>query len=383
MKIRRIAIFMPRDTAWYRILLRQLARGFSQSGLQVSCHCGLLDEAGLSAWVEQYRPDVVLEMNRSRKDVPFLSKEIAHICWLVDFNGRAISDFYGSDITYLFSANWLDKFGYDGLYRWLAPGSCVDDYYPYPTDFQYSAAFVGHIPKPWSEDELAVDISADSRPLRFGEVLPLLEPLVVARRNYLNVHDDYLHLLKTVVNTQFNRDVRLTHKLEYDISGRLIRMLNRRELIDNILAVTDVALFGPRNWAEWDCYRSYYRCQLDSVEQLRQVYVGAQINFHEGESAHFRVMDCMASGGLMLIKKNHWDDLVGGGIANFFTAGRHYVEFHADEVGDLCRYYLSNPTSAQRVRDAAASAVRRAHTWRHRAEAILSDLTSLGYKLAG
>jgi hypothetical protein len=380
MKIKHISIFMPRDTAWYQGIVKQIALGFSAFGVEVSYGCGLLGEEELLLWVKKYNPQLIFEMNRPRGDIPFLPKNIIHVCWLVDFNGRPITDFYGSEITYLFGPKWLEKFPYDSFYRWFGPGACIESYYPDNSSFIYESSFIGHISKPWSNAELSRNISARDKPLLFGDVLPVLEQYMDKFRSELKSPEDYNELLYFIAKEKFNTEVKLDPVLKYDLSGRLIRLLNRRQLINKIINIADLSLFGPKNWEEWPEYKPFYKKFLETSDEMRTVYNASRINLHEnGNGMHFRVMDCMASAGLLFVPKNEYDEREGG-IKSFFKPDKHYVEFDLEDLHDKYKFYLANTHQAEKIRYAAIEEIKRSHTWMHRVKSIFNDLDCLGYK---
>lgn len=381
MNVKHISIFMPKDTPWYQGIVKQIANGFASWGVQVSYACGLLDEEDLLVWVKKYNPQLIFEMNRPRGDIPFLPKNIIHICWVVDFNGRPISDFYGSEITYLFGPKWLEKFPYNSFFRWLGPGACTTSYYPDSSSFIYESSFIGHIPRPWSNSELTRNISSCAEPLLFGDVLPLLERYLDKFREELKSPEDYNQLLYSIAKKYFDKEVELDPVLKYDLSGRLIRLLNRKKLINKIIDIADLALFGPTNWEEWPEYKPFYKKFLQTSDEMRNVYSSSRINLHEnGNGMHFRVMDCMASAGLLFVPQNEYDEREGG-IKNFFEPDKHYVEFDLDNLQDKYKFYIENAHLAEKIRCAAAEEIRRAHTWAHRVKSIFKDLNYLGYRV--
>lgn len=364
---------MPRDTAWYRGLAAQIADGFSQLGLQAAQHCGPLDEAALAAWLDRHRPQLIFDMNMSRADRPTLPHDIRHACWLVDFNGRSIADFKDSELTYLFAAEWVARYPHDGFCRWLPPASCPRQYFPTHAARLDTAAFVGHIPKPWSSEELQRNISCSPKALTFEQVLPLLEDSLSRQKSQIVVQEDYKNLLSDIALRHFNVEIRYDHRLEYDLSGRLIRLLNRRELLDRLIEIDGLAIYGPDNWQQWPQYRRFYRQFLETPTEMRTVYNQSSVNFHEGCSMHFRVVDAMACAGLVFVKRNAYDE-ADLGLQHFFQPGVHFVEFDTDNLLDKFRYYSNNPALADKTREAAWRAINAGHCWKHRAREILDDL---------
>ena len=128
--MKRAAIFFQKYTPFNRDLISAMKRGLEAHGTEVFCGLEYPDESSMIGFCRNFRPDVIFEMNRTRNEVPYLPKEIKHIAWIVDTNGRENSYFSGSDIIYFIGANWLraNSSG-SALTEWLPPGVCGESYY--------------------------------------------------------------------------------------------------------------------------------------------------------------------------------------------------------------------------------------------------------------
>jgi hypothetical protein len=377
-RVKHLSIFLPQETHFYRGLLAQMRRGFEAEGVPTSGLCRHLGPEEMSAWCRAHDPDVIFEMNRPRRDADFLPKEIAHVVWVVDFGGRSLEHFAGSEITYLFGLTWPGRYPHRGFHRWFGPGACPQDYAADDGAAPVvDAGFAGHIPRPWSAAELARDLTGGRGRYAFGDLLPGLGARVRAARDRLFTADDFLALAAQLAAEAGAGPLSLDPPLRYDISGRLVRMLNRADLVDGALAATgSLALHGPENWRSWPAFAPHYRGSLDSPAALRAAYQAAAITLHEGNGMHFRALDCMAAGGLLFFRSTAHDHLPGG-LPTFFEPHVHYVPFALDELPARMAATLGDPAGAARMRRAAAGAVRAAHTWRHRAREVLRDLAAL------
>jgi hypothetical protein len=373
--MKHISIFLPRDTDFYRGLLAQMQRGFAAHGVRTSGALRLLDADDMRDWCGTHRPDAVFEMNRPRRDAEFVPRHIAHVCWVVDFNGRPLAHFEGSEITYLFSDAWPEHYPHSGFHRWFGPGACEHDYPETEHRGEVDASFVGHVPNPWSPAELARDLTGVGA-CTFGELLPAIETLVREHRDGLHSTEDFMDLVDRACRARCDRGLELDEVLRYDVTCRLIRHLNRCDLADAVLAANaGLALFGPANWSRWPRYAPFYRGWLATPEALRRVYATSRVNLHEGTGIHFRQMDAMSTGGLLFFRETA-NDGAEGGIARLFTPHEHYVPFTLATLGDRLHEVLEDPARATAMRIAAARAIRAAHTWRHRAGEVLADLAA-------
>ncbi|MBF0186377.1 MAG: glycosyltransferase family 1 protein [Magnetococcales bacterium] len=379
MTIQRVSIFLPSPTPFYKALLKQMIRGFEQLGIQTNGDVALLDEEALTKWVRNYEPDLIIEMNRPRSEIPFLKKEILHVAWIVDFNGRSMDHFKGSDITYFFCGTWVTDFPYDTASGLLSPGACTETYRSGSRRFESTLSFVGHISAPWSEAELSRPMNQAGHALyTFGEFLPHYRKELDNYSKESFKHDDYFtkadRIYRELTGTSLKID---DDALLYDIGCRVVRFRNRQKTMDTIVKETDsIRLYGPENWAKWPEYRAYYEKFLTDPEEIRRVYQSSRFNVHEGVGMHFRTMDCMSSGGLIMYRDIPENELFGG-LEDHFEHDRHYIRFHLEEFPEVFRSYVNRPDHCAEIRRNAMEEIRANHTWRHRAIQIMNDINKL------
>lgn len=375
--MKHVSIFLPRDTDFYRGLFSQMIRGFEAAGVRASGALRHLEAAEMREWCAAHRPDVVFEMNRPRRDAEFLPRHIAHVCWVVDFNGRPLGHFEGSEITYLFSDTWPEHYPHtNAFFRWFGPGACELEYPETEHRGEVDASFVGHVPNPWSDAELERDMTGVGA-CTFGELLADAERLMKEHRDGLHSTEDFMDLVDRACRARCGHGLQLDEVLRYDVTCRLIRHINRTELADAVLeADASLSLFGPVNWSRYARYAPFYRGWLSTPVELRRVYATSRANLHEGTGIHFRQMDAMSTGGLVFFRETP-NDHAEGGIARLFEPYVHYVPFTLDTLGERLNGVLADPVRAQAMRTAAARAIRAHHTWRHRAEEVLADLAAL------
>ena len=373
-RIRRLSIFMPRPSRFYEALLGQMRRGFAACDVETSGTTTLLDADAMRNWLEVHRPDAILEMNRPRCDLPWLPKDVRHIAWIVDWNGRLKEEFCGSDMTYLFCPSWDHEFPHSSFHRWWGPGACPVDYPATEHICETDMAFVGHVPPPWSNAELARLVARDNDHYTFADLLPNLSRDIRAGRGRINSPGDALRIARRICTAAVGSELRDDPVLIYDITTRVNRMLTRRALIDAALTCDKrLELYGPANWQQWPTYAPSYRGELKTPSELHALYTKAAVSLHEGVGLHFRSLDVMASGGLLFYRESAYDHVKPGGIAEVFEPGVHYVPFTLGNLRDQVNRYLADSRAAMTIRKNAAAAVANAHTWRHRARQVLTD----------
>lgn len=372
----RAAIFMPRANAFYLSLLFGLKRGFERHNIEVFASVGLYDEPCLLEFCNQFKPDLIFEMNRSRSQLPNLPRHIVHIAWIVDTLGYSVDYYHGSDITYFFGGNWKRAFTANGgLVDWLPPGVCEATYDFQPHQAISDFSFVGHIPKPWTEEERLREICRhQNQILTFGQLHDELLDYwnTISFENFENI--SYLESAYELVEQRHGQKIDIRdQRLRYDLSCRMVRLRNRHQLISLVLQSSgSLRIYGSENWKDWPQYRSHYHHFVDHSRELKQIYQSTKLNLHEGVGPHFRVFDAMSAGGLMFVKCTP-DDHSENGMLQIFEPFVHYVPFSEKDFAGLADKYLGDDTARQKIVANAADHVRAHHTWTRRAEKIIQD----------
>lgn len=350
-------------------------------GLYVMGRAELLDEQALLEFCRQGQPDIILEMNRARNELPKLPKYIIHIAWIVDNRGKKINAFSGSELLYFFWRNWLKdcRSPASRVVDWLPPGVDPELYFPESRNFLSDISFVGHISFPWTiEEKKRLIFESPEATVTFEDALKHLE----AQTQQVDLtglqEDDYVDMALSFLPAHIKERVSLEPCVQYDLGCRaILRMAFRQEMLDLAVASgASMRFFGTGGWNVWPRYQPYYQAALTEPVDVRAVYQSSRINLHEGVGVHFRSLDCMASGGLLFYMFRPEDALFGG-IETFFTDGKHYVAVDKNNFLQKTAFYLAHPEECRQICDQAGQEVRRKHTWEHRIQKIVDDLNSL------
>ena len=391
LRSKRLSVLLPRPTGFYRGLLPQMRRGFEEAGFEVSGTCETLDEQGLLEWCRTHKPDIVFDMNRTRSQVPYLPREVLHATWIVDFLGRSDAQIQGSELTYFFTTGWVAAFHYNTFTDWLPPGSCPSTYEPSGSPFASDVSVAGHVPPPWSEAELARNVSRTDRRLAFRDILGTFETYVQGLDPDSGAnHTSHWDEVNRIVRAATGDDIIDDPTIRYDLLGRLPRTGLRKSMVTEALdAGTSLRIFGTQGWAAWPRLAPHYQGFLEDPAALSGVYSSSRINLHEGEGMHFRSLDCLGAGGMLFYcthkkstdKHGGWNYVPPGARVNDtmkpLVPGEHYIEYYPGEFAEKARFYLAHPALAEKVRQNARSAIAEHHTWRHRALKIARDLKAL------
>jgi len=363
----RLALFMPRDTAFYRRLFSEMKRGLRQAGFEVAGGTLWLDEEGMSRFVGEFRPRAVLEMNRSRAQIPWFPKDVIHIGWIVDLWGRPLEAFGESEILYFFERGWAKKvqswrWG-GGFVDWLPPGFCPDSFFHEAILPDVDFSFAGHIPKPWNKEELSRQVCDG---VRFADFFDY------CRRNTKR----YYRFGAKVVKRLCGRDIVIKDQsLWYDMEMRGARIINRVNLLNTVLAVSgSIALYGNENWLEWPEFSKFYQGDMRTGKDLRRAILRSRLPIHEGSETHFRILEIMGSGSCLFFYLNPFRVQQKRDIDILCEPGIHYIPFSQDDLQDKARFFLTHEHERQRIGQAAQALAHKAHTWRHRALKISRDI---------
>ncbi len=374
---RRLALFLPADTPFYRQLFAAMHQGFAAQGVEVVGGCRLPEPNELVDRLATWRVEVVLEMNRTRNALPDLPKKIRHIAWIVDTNGKPGSSFRGSEILYFFGVPWLNHHPHDDhqILGWLPPGSSPELYSYYERPYASLMSFVGHIPRKWTSFERCRVVAPG---LLFGELYRLLIHCWSENDTKNFANDQYVQCANRIIVELLGRNIEIVDPvLRYDIGCRSVRMMNRAKLITQALGVShDLCIYGPDNWCDWPEFEKHYKGYLATPERMTEIYQSSCFNLHEGVGPHFRSFDCMAAGGLLLYKRSP-DDYEYGGLATIFEPGVHYLDFDENDLLEKISIFTKDVAARRAIAQKAAREIRAHHTWAHRAGRILSDLQEI------
>lgn len=380
----RIAICLPRDIPFYRRLAVDMAQGFQELGLQVRTSLTHPRGEALQRLCDEFKPDALLEMNRSRDMVSGLPRELPHVCWLADSVAHQSLQFTGSELLYMFHPLLRSpRSGPDMAHvQWLPPGFNPRDFFLEESDFTVDVSFVGHMSLPWSRQELDRVLHTDRQGnvLRFQAVAQKF-PEELERWDTTGWSlGDFWDRTMEMLTGMTGEPLELEPSVQYDLALRLHRIARRRKMVDCVLAMSptpSLEFYGTEGWRHWPEYAPYYRGYLEDPAALRRLYRCSRINLHGGvPGVHFRSLECLASGGVLFFLETPEDDGPCG-IDTMFQPGEHYVSYNPENFAEKAARILENPDLGRRIGAAAAHAVHQNHTWRHWAEKIHNDLLGI------
>jgi spore maturation protein CgeB len=140
-----------------------------------------------------------------------------------------------------------------------------------------------------------------------------------------------------------------------------------------VMSVADqpVAVYGGNGWKKAAGPAVEYRGSIDYARELPQVYALAEIVLNVThpqliEAVNQRVYDVPAAGGFVL------SDFRADLDRHFGSEMPAYNSM--DDMNDKIRYFIKHDDERREMADAARARVLERHTWRHRAEELLTQI---------
>jgi len=384
-RLRRIALFAEPSPLFINVLMG-LKAGFEALGVEAHAGWPPLSGRNLPAFLANFQPDAILEINRSLGHIKDHELAIPHVCWLQDFQylgQRLLDDLGGSQLVYFM--NPPDMFGYDpsGLNAWgyLWPGvnPALMGPAPQQPDFTWDLSFVGHIYPP-----LPAPVAAAPLVVHGTECGTLADAAAFFDASDFTESAFSVPALFDIFSGYFTRfgvtvDLRdLDERKLYLFHEVLLRTKGRRHIADQMLRVSrKLRFFGSSGWSQWPAFATHYGGDLADPPALQGVYRASALNVHCSIwPFHFRPLDAMACGGAVMIntvKHPDTDRL----FHSQFTPDEDFISYELDEFPDVARRALADRAWTDRVRANAARRIREGHEYRHRAVQILRDLDAL------
>lgn len=111
---------------------------------------------------------------------------------------------------------------------------------------------------------------------------------------------------------------------------------------------------------------------MASPQAMGRIYAQAKLVFNKSvnNDVNMRYFEAMGAGAVLLT-----DQALNNGVDELFRAGEHYLEYRDEQTMlELIRGLLQDPERCRRIGDAARRLVMEKHTYRHRADYLVSAL---------
>lgn len=257
----------------------------------------------------------LIEVNRILSPEVDWPREMPHAAWLQDhrFDGEDLTQSLGVS-DYLYFIVHPDSFGFTlpCEQRWsiLLPGARSNAPAPAGLGMQRDFSVTGYIAPP-VDDDAPVAFMPDGRPVILVEFLRRfpMELLSDASFSMRAIHGAVAATCDAIGSSRIT-DTRTLHVFD----EILVRTLERRQIVEDLIATGGkLEIFGPATWQKWPQFAPHYRGHIADPRGLDCIFQTTRISLHNsGLTMHFRVMDCLAAGGFMLVNETPWDFLTSG-----------------------------------------------------------------------
>ena len=386
--VRRIALFAPNSSPRFQEMLWGMRRAFSARDVDCLISWPLLDRYDLAAFCDQTHPDAVIEIDRSRAQAVGLPDPVRHVAWIQNPRCYRIfvsEGFGGSEIVYFMGAAaslGLGPQDHNGSkVGCLLPAVEAAEPPVDTTRRSIDLACLGIVPKPDFGSLLTTGFNVGGRQF-FGAdiVAALVESGISPSRNSLGAQHDAVRnafarasgLSAETFDSIF--DSRSLEPYDQDV----LPSFERERVLDAALDLdAELAFYGNGSWREWPRYAARYRGPLARAEDVRRTFAGCRILVSVGPRPLIhRHMVAMAAGAVLMTNRTAFDHEPTG-IAQYFEAGVHYLDYDIDEAGGALAEAVANRGRLERIARTATEELRARHRWIHRVDQILADLRSL------
>ncbi|MTJ83905.1 MAG: glycosyltransferase family 1 protein [Telmatospirillum sp.] len=381
--VKRVALFTMSDTVMINLVLG-LKRAFEAMGIEVVTGFDYLNGHRMRMLVDWFKPDFILEVNRSRNQIVDFDDKIHHIGWLEASyrpNGQRIDQGWGgSDLTYCNLDPLQMGVSRQQAPRWEILHFAMDEktYFPFGAPPVWDVTTIGYLGRPIQPQELAAVLSTGGVSLMFGEICAALAADGLAETDFDSdrLQNCVLGLLRGKKSDY--RPDEAYYQILTLLDNRVLRACGRADNLKRILRVTrEIKIFGGGGWAEDPTLRPFYVGPLFRPSEKSAIVNLSRLVYHYGRiSMHERVMEAMCCGVPPLVNRTPYDDRPFG-IDSYFNDGDHFFYYDDDNIGDVVGRLLKDENLRRRVGEQARARILERHLWHHRAEQILADFQSL------
>jgi glycosyltransferase involved in cell wall biosynthesis len=389
-KLKKIAIFShvtPDHINW----VLGLRQGFQSLGVDVLTSWPHPSGEMLNSIIENWRPDAILEINRSKDQIEGLNHEVFHINLIHDFRSheRVFTETSGQSDLY-YSIIQPSHFGFpeelDARTKAFMPGAnTVALQYAKPQEKKYDLGFIGHMVTPYIFSKALFTSPLDPQKKWLGTFGDLVKDIGIDQFT-LNQSTYVIDLRKKIESYFHERGETDFHYEMVAGNGQagqlcvdsLVRGVNRRYLSNAMLNVSNnIAFWGSNKWLEWPKYAPYYRGEILSTPSLFEAYSSLKINIHcTGTNLHIRISDSMAMGVPTAVMNNNSDSTLFG-IEQFFEPDVDFIRFDFSNFKEKINYFLKEPLLLKEMGARCQKKMLNQYRWVDQCSEIVNDVNQI------
>jgi spore maturation protein CgeB len=165
----------------------------------------------------------------------------------------------------------------------------------------------------------------------------------------------------------------------------LNRFAQRALVVENLIPLgQSLRLYGG-GWGVVEDFKRFSHHRVLPGAELAKLYRRSRVNIHTNgdTNVHWRVFECIAAGGFILVMA-HKTDRQPGGLNDFLEIGREVITFDTPEdLRENVIYYLDHPDERYEIIERGRKRVLAEHTYAARSELIIRDLHGVVKNSAG
>ncbi|MEQ8508766.1 MAG: glycosyltransferase [Rhodospirillaceae bacterium] len=363
-----------------------LKRGFEELGCECYVGHSLMDGPAMDFFLDDYKPDFVIEINRSRNQILNCNAKFKHVSWVCDYSYGAIDvreNFGGSVFNFFIAPPNYCGHEPENVEPWacLAFGVDTNIYSKNSLKASLDFSFIGYLPSPVSDSEKSFSIRHNDREVcKLGEIIDEIEALGIRHRNF-----DQKEIVRVILNVlnrntnQFDKN-NLPNQLLIFVQDRWLRTLDRVEMLESAIRVSKAACFyGYGGWPLWPKLSEFYKGPVYTSSAKSAIYSQTRLNLHNnpGFSLHDRILEVMACESAVLLNTPASKGQATS-LDQLFTPNFEYFTYDFDNFERTASNLLSTPNRIIDVGKNARKKVLAGHTWLHRATQVINDLEQAG-----
>lgn len=323
----------------------------------------------------RFKPDMVLILDHLRYEYDIFGVCINHaipfVCWILDklsnlFDTKYIEKLSDRDFTYTINREFAKecyKSGYKEV-KVLPVAYNPKIYHPdvgVRKEYQCDIAFVASVGRDEDQNKIYSYLMEKEKILLYYEDFEYYRNIIQRATCSLNLDlsEEYLDSL-----ARYFPSIVLKNKMRID------NLLWAKEM------ELDIKLYGS-GWDTIPELREYARGTIPNrSKELCSLFQSAKIHLHINleVNVHFRVLECIASGGFILIK-DHPSDFSPGGLNDFLEIGKEVITYTTKEdFQEKVLFYLNKESERQEIIEAGRKRVLRDHTYTKRTKWIIEDI---------
>jgi len=361
-----------------------LREGFQKFGIEVVTAWPHPTGQFYESIVENFCPDAVLEINRSKDQIPNRKHDVCHVTILHEsqVDQFLFHETNGSSELY-YSIMQPSLFGYPKeLDKRAKPFIAGADLHiaerVQRRKKKFDLGLIEEVPHPKIISKQFLLSSLVPKQPRYGTFKDLILFLKIDEYSILRSSD-----IKKSVRKYFKQKGNISVGSTFlnkivSFCTMFAHSLHRMRMASLMIKTRrNTAFWGASLWKTWKQFAPYYQGEISSAQSLYDAILSTHINVHRtGINLHSRITDAMTVGVSNAIMHND-SDSGPFGIEQFFEPDVDFIRFDFDNFSDKIREYLKYPKRIDEISQHASQKIRTQYTWKNICHRMLNDIKKM------